>query len=586
MHDIHLKILKDRGLTQGEIEEFLHPEYREDKGGMYDVSKMKDIDKATGRIWKAIENGEKICVYADYDADGVPGATVLYEFFRKLKYEENVVVKIPHRHRDGFGLHSHIIDEAKEEGVTLLITIDLGISNVKEVVHANKLGIDVIITDHHLPHEEIPAAYAILNPKQADCKYVEKMLCGSGVIFKLVHRLAEQARTRGYKIHVGWEKWLLDLVGLATISDMVPLTGENRVFAHFGLKVLQKNTRLGFATLLSELKIDPKNLQEDDIGFSISPCINAASRMSHAYDAFMLLTSINGSDAGTRGKQLVSLNVARKSKAKTLVKDAEKKISKEDVESGILIFGDETWSPTLLGPVCSNMVRQFQLPAFAYACEDGDVFRGSCRSLPGVSVVEILTLMPEGFFIEFGGHAASGGFAFVKENETIFKEELQKAYIAWKVSDDLKNADVVKQHEIPAYTITHDTVDETLVHSLSQLKPFGMGNEKPYFCVTGVKLKNVKLFGKEKEHAEFIVESYVNTLGEAKDATPDFLHDVYKYSTSHRKVSPLRYISFFTDKRLMEIDTSKTVSLFGYVEESYFLGKREIRFRVEDITVN
>lgn len=585
-HDIHLKILKDRGLTRGEIEEFLTPEYNEEKGGMYDVSKMKDIDKTTSRVWQAIEQKEKICIYADYDADGVPGATVLYEFFRKIGYEQSVIVKIPHRHKDGFGLHTHIIDEVKDFGCTLLITIDLGISNVREVAHANTLGIDVIITDHHLPHDEIPYAYAILNPKQADCNYVEKMLCGSGVIYKLVHRLVKQARTRDYRIHDGWEKWLLDLVGLATISDMVPLTGENRVFAHFGLKVLQKNNRLGFATLLSELKINSQNLQEDDIGFSISPCINAASRMSHAYDAFALLTSIDAVDAGIRGKQLVSLNVARKAKAKTLVGDAQKKISTADIESGILIFGDETWSPTLLGPVCSSMVREFQLPAFAYACEDGEVFRGSCRSLPGISVVEILSLMPENFFNEFGGHAASGGFAFTKDKASVFKMELQKAYTTWKIADDIKNADSTPIPEIPTYTITHDLINETLMYNLSQLKPFGMANAKPYFCVTGVKLKAVKLFGKDKEHAEFMLEAYINQEGVRIEATPDFLKDAYKYSSSHKKVSPIRYISFFVDTLLTEIDLTKNVQIYGYIEESFFLGKREIRFKVEDITCN
>jgi single-stranded-DNA-specific exonuclease len=580
LRDIHIQILKDRGLTKGEIEEFLHPEYNEEKGGMYDVSRMKDIDKATARIWQAVEAKEKICIYADYDADGVPGATVLYEFFRKLKYEENIIVKIPHRHSDGFGLHSHLIDEVKKEGAGLIITIDLGISNVKEVAHANALGIDVIITDHHLPHEVLPAAYAILNPKQSDCGYLEKMLCGSGVIYKLVHRLVEQARSHGYKIHVGWEKWLLDLVGLATISDMVPLTGENRVFAHFGLKVLQKNTRPGFSSLLQQLKIESKNLQEDDIGFSISPCLNAASRMSHAYDAFVLLSSMNSDDAHTHAKKLVSLNIDRKTKAKFLVRDAEKKISSADIESGILIVGDETWSPTLMGPVCSNLVRQFQLPAFAYGCEDGDVFRGSCRSLPGVSVVEIMSHMPEGFFVEFGGHAASGGFAFEKEKEVEFKKELQKAYSIWK---NLQTTPAVEVEEEKTYTVTHDDVDESLIHSLSQLKPYGMSNPKPYFCVTNIQLKNIKLFGKEKEHAEFIIETYVNTDGETKKAVADFLKDTYRYSQVHQKVSPLRYIAFFADEKLTSLDVTQLYDIYGYIETSFFLGKREIRFKVENI---
>jgi single-stranded-DNA-specific exonuclease len=580
MRDIHLQILKDRGLTKGEIEEFLHPEYNEEKGGMYDVSRMKDIDKATIRIWQAIEKKEKICIYADYDADGVPGAVTLYEFFRKIGYEEHIVVKIPHRHIDGFGLHTHLIDEVVQDSVTLLISIDLGISNVEQVVHANRLGIDVIITDHHLPHDELPPAYAILNPKQSDCGYLEKMLCGSGVIYKLVHRLVQQARTKKYNIHIGWEKWLLDLVGLATISDMVPLTGENRVFAHFGLKVLRKNSRPGFSSLLQNLKIESKTLQEDDIGFSISPCLNAASRMSHAYDAFVLLASVNSDDAYDHAKKLVSLNTNRKAKAKFLVRDALKQVTQKDVETGVLIVGDETWSPTLLGPVCSNLVRQFQVPVFAYGCEEGEVFRGSCRSVAGVSVVEIMSHMPSSFFVEFGGHAASGGFAFTKDKEPIFKKELQEAYDIWK---NLQTTPVAVVEKEKVYNITHDDIDETLMMDLSELKPHGMSNPKPYFCVTGVQLKEVKLFGKEKEHAEFVLETYVNTNGDVQKAVPDFLKDTYKYSMIHKKVSPVKYIAFFADIQLMQTDVTQKCDMYGYIETSFFLGKKEIRFRVENI---
>jgi single-stranded-DNA-specific exonuclease len=215
-------ILKDRGLNKGEIEEFLNPVYDENKAGAYDARKMKDMDKAIKRIWKAIDEKEKICIYSDYDADGVPGAVILYSFFKKIKYQDNVIVKIPHRHKDGFGLHKHLIDEIEEEGVKLIVTIDLGTSNVDEVKHANGKGIDVIITDHHEPHEVLPESCAILNSKQKDCNYVDKNLCGSGVIFKLTHLLIEEARKRKYNIAPGFEKWLLDMTGLATISDMVP----------------------------------------------------------------------------------------------------------------------------------------------------------------------------------------------------------------------------------------------------------------------------------------------------------------------------------------------------------------------------
>jgi single-stranded-DNA-specific exonuclease len=206
--DFIKKILRNRGFTKGETEEFLNPVYDEAKGGLYDGRKMKDIDKALSRIWAAIDASETICIYSDYDADGVPGAVVLYEFFKKIKYQDKVIVKIPHRHKDGFGLHSHLIDEAAAEGATLLITIDLGSSNVREVDHANSKGVDVIITDHHEPHEELPRAYATLNPKQKDCEYLEKNLCGSGVIFKLVHLMIEEARKRNFAIAPGFEKWL------------------------------------------------------------------------------------------------------------------------------------------------------------------------------------------------------------------------------------------------------------------------------------------------------------------------------------------------------------------------------------------
>lgn len=583
--EIHYQILKDRGLTNGEIEEFLNPEYNEERGGMYDIGRMKDIDKVCDRIWKAIEAKEKICLYADYDADGVPAATIFYGFFKKIGYTENVHVVIPHRHKDGFGMHTHLIDEAAEKGVTLLITMDLGITNVEEVTHANKLGIDVIITDHHLPHDEVPAAFAILNPKQEGCGYLEKMLCGSGVIYKLVHRLVKQARTRGHNIHEGWEKWSLDLAGLATISDMVPLTGENRVLASYGLKVLQKNKRPGFASLLAELKINPRDIQEDDIGFSISPCINAASRMSHAIDAFQLLSSETLIDAVKQAKHLVLLNKSRKSKAQSLVQSAEAKVNEETGKNGIVILGDETWSPTLVGPVASNMVRKFQMPVFVYGCEDGEVFRGSCRSVPGVSVVEIMSHVTQGFFTEFGGHAMSGGFGFEKDKVDVFESVMFEAFAKWKAERDAGVTDdsVPAVIDTPVYTLTHEQVNDGFVMDLGKLKPFGIGNEKPMFRITDVTLREVKKFGKAKEHVEFVLENYKDKDGVTADARPDFLNDLHMYSETRRRVSPVRYISFFSDQSHHDAPVGVVLDIYGFIEESFFLGKREIRIRVEKI---
>ena len=579
------KILKDRGLNKGEIEEFLNPIYDENRGGLYDAKKMKDIDKAISRIWQAIDSNEKICIYSDYDADGVPGAVILYSFFKKIKYQDNVIVKIPHRHKDGFGLHKHLIDEVKKEGVSLIITIDLGTSNVAEVKHANDLGIDVIVTDHHEPHEVLPEAYAILNSKQKDCNYVDKNLCGSGVIFKLTHLLIEEAKKRKYDIAIGFEKWLLDMAGLATISDMVPLIGENRIFAHFGLKVLQKNKRRGLFHLLNKLKINEKYLDEGDIGFSVSPCINAASRMNHAYDAFNMLSTDDENEAIRMADELIKLNKLRKSSAESLIVDIKNMIDVDQVKD-ILIIGDENWSPTILGPAASQLVRQFQLPVFIYASDGGDLFRGSCRSVPGISLVEIMNNVSEGFFTEFGGHHASGGFAFSKDKKDLFETEINMAFKKYKDNKDvLKKIDEEETLE-KVYNIAHNNADSFLMRFLSQMKPYGMNNKNPLFCIRQVYFSDIKYFGKQKEHMEFVVDKFVNDRGILETVTPKLFQETYKYSSKSSKSDVVKYISFFAENDLKDIKTGVEYDVYGRIEESNFLGKKEIRVKVEYINVS
>ncbi len=579
------KILKDRGFSKGEAEEFLNPVYKEEYAGLYNARKMKDIDLAIKRIWQAIDNNEKICIYSDYDADGVPGAVVLHQFFKKINYENNIIVKIPHRHRDGFGLHKHLIDEVKKEEVTLLITIDLGISNVSEVDYANSLNIDVIITDHHQPHEHLPKAYAILNSKQSDCNYPEKNLCGAGVIFKLTHLLIEEARKRGFNIAKGFEKWLLDMTGLATISDMVPLVGENRVLAFYGLKVLRKNKRPGVFHLLKKMKIDERFLDESDIGFSISPCINAASRMNHADDAFMLLSSDDENETIKLADQLIGLNKLRKSSADNLISEIKTKIDKKNIKD-ILVIGDENWSPTILGPAASQLVRQFQIPVFIYASDGGDMFRGSCRSVKGISLTEIMHHVSDGFFAEFGGHHASGGFAFALDKKDIFENEIKQAYKKYIEHKSDKNEIVEDETLEKIYNITHDKLNNFLISSLSQLKPYGMNNPNPLFCIKEVSLREIKYFGKQKEHIEFILKDYMDENQSIKNVTPELFQDTYKYSDKYIKSIPVKYISFFAENHLQNLSTDQRYDIYGRVEESNFLGKKEIRVKVEYINVS
>jgi single-stranded-DNA-specific exonuclease len=223
MTDMVRQLLEKRAIPEDSWETFLSPDYI---SGTHDPFLMKDMDKAVARVLKAIESKEKIVVYSDYDCDGIPGAVILHDFFKAINYE-HFTVYIPDRHDEGYGLHRDAVETFIAQGTNLIITIDLGITAIPEIAYAQESGVDVIVTDHHIPHETLPPAFAILNPKQPGCDYPFKELCGSGVMFKLIQALMTKV-----SMPVGFDKWLLDMVGLATLSDMVPLVGENRVFAY------------------------------------------------------------------------------------------------------------------------------------------------------------------------------------------------------------------------------------------------------------------------------------------------------------------------------------------------------------------
>src|SRR3989344_2828197 len=275
-------LLEKRSITDSaQAEIFLNPDYERD---LHDPFLMKDMERACVRIFEAIDNGEKIMIYADYDCDGIPGAVILNDLFKKISENFSAQggpafgweVYIPQRNSEGYGLNLEAIKPFKEKEVKLIITVDLGITAVEEVAQAEADGMDVIITDHHLPHAILPNAYAILNPKVDD--YPEKMLCGAAVAFKLAQGFIKKYGEY-FKIKEGAEKWMLDMAGLATLSDMVPLTGENRALAYFGMKVLRKSPRPGLQKLLAHMNIEQKYLSEDDLGFMVTPRLNAASRM-------------------------------------------------------------------------------------------------------------------------------------------------------------------------------------------------------------------------------------------------------------------------------------------------------------------
>src|SRR3989344_3343010 len=299
-------ILEKRGITDPiQADVFFNPNYEHD---FHYAFLMKDMERACVRIFQAIDTEEKIVIYADYDCDGIPGAVILADLFKKINYK-NYEIYIPQRNSEGYGLNLEAIKQFTESNVKLLITIDLGITAVAEVAQAEVDGIDVIITDHHIPHEILPRAYAILNPKTDN--YPEKMLCGAGVVFKLAQGFIKKYG-EFYKIKDGAEKWMLDTAGLATLSDMVPLLGENRAIAYFGMKVLRKSPRPGLQKLLAKMNIDQKYLTEDDIGFMVTPRLNAASRMDNPMRAYEMLSTNDEVEAGVLADHLSKINDERK----------------------------------------------------------------------------------------------------------------------------------------------------------------------------------------------------------------------------------------------------------------------------------
>ncbi len=308
-------LLEKRGITdEASAEIFLNPDYARD---LHDPFLMKDMEKACVRLYEAIDAGEKIVIYADYDCDGIPGAVILNDLLKLVGYK-NYEVYIPQRNSEGYGLNLEAIKKFALSGVKLLITIDLGITAVAEVAQAEVDGIDVIITDHHLPHETLPRAYAILNPKIGD--YPEKMLCGSGVMFKFVQGFLKKYGEY-FKVRDGAEKWMLDMAGLATLSDMVPLTGENRAIAYFGMKVFKKSPRPGLQKLLKKMNIDQRYITPDDIGFMVTPRLNAASRMDDPMRAFELLATDDEVQGGMLADHLSKINDERKTIVKGIMRE-------------------------------------------------------------------------------------------------------------------------------------------------------------------------------------------------------------------------------------------------------------------------
>ena len=499
--DLTAALLYRRGVTNmKEAEMFLSPSYEEHLGNPL---LMKDMEKAAKRIIQAMESKERIAVWSDYDCDGIPGGVVLHDFFKKA--EANFCNYIPHRHHEGFGLNNDGIDKLKADNVSLIITVDCGISDVASVAYANSVRIEVIVTDHHLPGETLPEAFAIVDPKQDGETYPYKDFCGGGVAWKLVCALLAIGFTGRENIKPGWEKWLLDMAGLSTIADMVPLTGENRIIAKYGLMVMRKSPRIGFQKLCKVARVDQSKMTEDDVGFMIAPRVNAASRMGDAIDAFKLFTTTDEVEADTLAKKLEATNRSRRASSAAVTKRVHEKLEerkeKGEVIPDVIVMGDPEWRPGLLGLVANSVSEEYQRPVFLWGREGSNTLKGSCRAgRPDVHLLKLMQAASADTFIDFGGHRASGGFSVQEEAIHTLEERLNTSYATMSFAD----LDEAEQAD-GELSLSAATPQFLLI--LERLAPFGMGNPKPMFALRNAVITQLSWFGKSNEHLRLRVAS-------------------------------------------------------------------------------
>ncbi len=537
-------LLQNRGIKREDWDKFLNPSYED---GLSDPFLLKDMEKAVVRIFEAIEANEKIVIYSDYDSDGIPASVIMHDFFKKIGFE-NFSVYIPDRYDEGYGLYPEIIDSFIKDKVNLLITFDLGITAVSEVAQAEASGMDVIITDHHLPQAEIPRAYAVVDPKtEGDKSYKE--LCGAGIAFKLVQALIKKYGEY-WKINNGWEKWLLDMAGLATIADQVPLLEENRVLAFYGLKVLQKGRRPGLSELLKKASVDISKMNEEDVSFTLAPRINAASRMASPMLAFETLSTSDIARAKYLADELSRINDDRKYLVANIMKEANKILKKRELNE-VIVLGNPKWKVGVLGIVASKIVEEYKKTVFVWGRE-GDCLKGSCRSLGDVNLVDVMSSLPENSLIDFGGHKMAGGFS-VSHQEIHFLEERILSVYKEKVER------IEEKQTEAELTIDLLDVTEENYRAIEKLAPFGLANPRPKFLFKNIEVFSAKEFGKEKNHLEL----------------------VFKNSRGRQ----IKAIAFFKIMKSFNCSVSagSKIDLVATLEKNNFAGRSELRLRIIDI---
>lgn len=491
-----LQVLYNRGISDpAHIQAFMEGHYLESS----DPFLLADMEKAVARIKRAIADDEMIIVYGDFDADGVTATVLLTEAIRKLGLDRKQVRPyIPDRIDEGYGLNEDALTKLKTMGAGLVISVDCGIRSTNEVAHANDIGLDMIVTDHHSIGRRLPAAAAVINPKRADSDYPEQMLAGVGIAYKLAQalRLALPERAQ-YD-----DDEFLDLVALGTVADLAPLLGENRKLVMEGLAVMNLLRRPGLAALAQVVGLRPRGITAESIGFGLGPRINAAGRLAHAYTAAKLLAANNGPMARALAHELNDLNKQRQRLTLELGDRAETMIDPRDY---ILIAGDTDFLPGVVGLVASRLAEKNYRPTIIL--EKGpDESRGSCRSIPEFHITDALDETEE-LLVRHGGHAQAAGFTIENKHLDAFAERMR----------DIATSALADKELVPSVAIDAEldleTIDWALHDNLQQLEPTGYANPAPIFVSRGVEVIGHRAVGQNGAHLQLQVRGGRSGVG-------------------------------------------------------------------------
>lgn len=472
--------------TFGQAKHFFRPSIE----SLHDPFLMDQMESATTRVITALTENQKICIYGDYDVDGTCATALLYMFLKEL--DANVEFFIPRRLEEGYGLSTAAIDIVKEKGTQLMITVDCGITAIEETEYANKLGIDVIICDHHQPKEELPNAFSVLDPLKPGCNYPFKYLSGAGVAFKLAQGLCERIGKRGLPLKY------LDLVALAGAADIVTLTDENRILVNEGLNRVNLNPRPGIEAIMEMSRLQPGQLSSGQIVFTVAPRINAVGRLGDAERAVNLLIATNKKEAVKLAEVLETENYERR-KIDVDTFEAAKEIvdSQVDLDEELaIVLHNEHWHPGVIGIVASRLVEKYYRPSVLLTTIDG-IAKGSARSINGFNIYEALEKCND-LLLHFGGHRAAAGLALEVDKIDEFKSRLNEILKSSITSEDLSQEISIDS------IIKFSEITPKFLRVLDQFAPFGPGNLRPVFLSENVHVANApRIVGKNHLLASF-----------------------------------------------------------------------------------